>query len=113
MTIEEDPSAGFNAKLDIVDGDKDPYGDNRDGDGEDIDMNNLMQETAEELQGGDGGGEQEGEGDLNEMDDFLLAAVSEQAEQDQEGYQEVDVDNYLGDIYGDDDSSSSSEDSDD
>lgn len=117
LTIEEDPPAGFNAKLDIVDGnDDDRYDDDRDGDGdgEDIDMDNLMAEMAEELQGGDGGGEQEGEGDLdgmNEMEDFLIAAVSEQ---DQEGYQDGDVDNYGGgDMYGDDDSSSSSEDSDD
>jgi hypothetical protein len=113
LTIEEDPPAGFNAKLDIVDGDEDRYDDDRDadGEGEDIDMDNLMAEMAEELQGGDGAGEQEGEGDLNEMDDFLIAAVSEQ---DHEGYQDVDVDNYAGGgMYGDDDSSSSSEDSDD
>jgi hypothetical protein len=114
LTIEEDPPAGFNAKLDIVDGDDDDgYGDARDEDaeGEDIDMEGLMAEMVEELQGGDGGGEQEGEGDLNEMEDFLIAAVSEQ---DQEGYQDGDVDNYGGgDLYGDDDSSSSSDDSDD
>lgn len=116
LTIEEDPPAGFNAKLDIVDGDEDPYGDDRDGDGEgeDIDMDNLMAEMAEELQAGDGGGEQEGEGDLNdlnEMEDFLINAVSEQY---QEGYQDGDADNYGGDdMFGDDDSSSSSEDSDD
>ena len=117
LTIEEDPPAGFNANLDIVDGDDDdPYGDTRDEDaeGDDIDMENLMAEIVEELQAEDGGGEQEGEGELNgldEMEDFLIAAVSQQ---DQEGYQDGDVDNYGGvDMYGDDDSSSSSEDSDD
>lgn len=115
LTIEEDPPAGFSAKLDIIDGDGSPYGDDRDadGEGEDIDMDNLMAELAEELQSGDGG-EQEGEGDLNdlnEMEDFSISAVSEQ---DQEGYQDGDMDNDVGgDMFGDDDSSSSSEDSDD
>ena len=104
LTIEEDPPAGFNGQLDIVDGDEYQNGDRDgdaegDGDGEDIDMDDLMAEMAEELQGGDGG-EPEGERDLNdEMDDFLIAAVSEQ---DQDGY-----------LYADEDSSSSSDDSDD
>lgn len=115
LTIEEDPPAGFSATLDIVDGDEDDDRDGEgegEGEGEDIDVDNLIAEVDEELQGGDEVGEQEGEedlNDLNEMEDFLIAAVSEQ---DQEGYQ--DVENYVGgDLYGDDDSSSSSEDSDD
>ena len=115
LTIEEDPPAGFNGTLDIVDGDEDKYDDDGDGEGEDIDMDDLMAEM-DELQGGEGG-EPEGEGDpndLNEMEDFLAAAVSPEPEPDQEGYQEGDVDTYVGgDMFGDDDYSSSSDDSDD
>ena len=117
LTIEEDPPAGFNGTLDIVDGDEDRYDDDADaeGDGEgvDIDMDDLMAEMDKELQDGEGG-EPEGEGDLNEMDDFLAAAVSPGSEQDQEVYQNGDVGTYAGgDMFGDDDYSSSSDDSDD
>lgn len=114
LTIEEDPPAGFNGKLDIIDGDDDGYDDeDADGDGEgvDIDMDDLMAEMDEQLQGGNGEQEQEGEGEADDMEDFLFAAV---AGQDQEGDQDGDVDNYHGvDTFQDDDSSTSSEDSDD
>jgi len=119
LTIEEDPPAGFNGTLDIVDGDEDRYDDDADaeGDGEgvDIDMDDLMAEMDKQLQDGEGG-EPEGEGDPNEMEDFdfLAAAVSPGSEQDQEGYQDGDVGTYpVGDMFGDDDYSSSSDDSDD
>ena len=121
LTIEEDPPAGFNGTLDIVDGDEDRDDDDGDGDAEgdvegvDIDMDDLMAEMDEQLQGGEG--EPEGEGDLNdlnEMEDFLADAVSPEPEQDQEGYQDGDVEAYVGgDMFGDDDYSSSSDDSDD
>lgn len=120
LTIEENPPAGFNGTLDIVEGDDDRYEDrDRDAEGEaegvDIDVDDLMAEMDEQLESG-GGGEQEGEGDvngLNDMEDFLIDAVSPEPEQDQGGYQDGDVDTYLGDMFGDDDSSSSSDDSDD
>ena len=125
LTIEEDPPAGFNGKLDIVDGDEDRDDDDGyadaegdaegDGEGEDIDMEDLMAEMDKQLQ--DGGGEPEGEGDpndLNEMEDFLADAVSPEPEQDQEGYQAGEANTYEGgDMFGDDDYSSSSDDSDD
>ena len=125
LTIEEDPPAGFNGKLDIVDGDDDGDDDDGyadaegdaegDGEGEDIDMEDLMAEMDKQLQ--DGGGEPEGEGDpndLNEMEDFLADAVSPEPEQDQEGYQAGEANAYEGgDMFGDDDYSSSSDDSDD
>ena len=118
LTIEEDPPAGFNGTLDIVDGDENQYDDDEDADGEgvDIDMDDLMAEMDEQLQGEEGG-EPEGEGDLNdlnEMEDFLADAVSPEPEHDQGGYQGGDVDTYVGgDMFGDDDYSSSSDDSDD
>ena len=115
LTIEEDPPAGFNGKLDIIDGDEDRYEEeDADGDGEgvDIDMDDLMAEMDEQLQGGGGEQEQEqeGEGEGDDMDDFLFAAVAGQDQGDQDG----DVDNYLGaDTFLDDESSTSSDDSDD
>ena len=116
LTIEEDPPAGFNGTLDIVDGDENQYDEDGDGEGVDIDMDDLMAEMDEQLQDGEGG-EPEGEGDLNdlnEMEDFLAAAVSPEPEHDQEGYQDGDVGSYVGgDMFGDDDYSSSSDDSDD
>ncbi|KAF9779568.1 hypothetical protein BJ322DRAFT_364622 [Thelephora terrestris] len=112
LTIEEDPPAGFSGTLDIVEGDDDRYEDadadadaEGEAEGEDIDLDDLVAEMDQQLQGGDG--EQEGEGEGNEMEDFLINAVSEQG---QEACQDVD---FLEDaMFGDDDSSSSSDDSD-
>lgn len=115
LTIEEDPPAGFNGTLDIVDGDENQYDEDGDGEGVDIDMDDLMAEM-DELQDVETG-EPEGEGDLNdlnEMEDFLAAAVSPEPEHDQEGYQDGEAETYVGgDMFGDDDYSSSSDDSDD
>ena len=110
LTIEEDPPAGFNGTLDVIDGDEDEDED-ADGEGQDIDMDDLMAEMAKELQDE---GEPEGEGDANDMEDFLADAVSPEPEQEHEGYQDGYVDSYVGgDMFGDDDYSSSSDDSDD
>lgn len=115
LTIEEDPPAGFNGTLDIIDGDDNRCEDeDADGEGEDIDMDDLMAEMAKELQDE---GEPEGDGDLNDlndMEDFLADAVSPEPEQDHEGYQGGYADSFVGgDMFGDDDYSSSSDDSDD
>ena len=115
LTIEEDPPAGFNGTLDIIDGDENRSEDeDADAEGEDIDMDDLMAEMAKELQDE---GEPEGDGDandLNDMEDFLADAVSPEPEQDHEGYQEGYADSFVGgDMFGDDDYSSSSDDSDD
>ena len=119
LTIEEDPPAGFNGTLDIVDGDEDRYDDDADADGEgdgegvDIDMDDLMAEMDEQLQS-EGGGGPEGEENVNEIEDFLAEVVSPEPEQDQEGYQDGGVDTFVGgDMFGDEDYSSSSDDSDD
>ena len=121
LTIEEDPPAGFNGTLDIVEGDEDRYDDDGDadaeGDGEgvDIDMDDLMAEMDEQLQS-EGGGGPEGDGDVNDVEefDFLAEAVSPEPEQDQEVYQDGGADAFVGgDMFGDDDYSSSSDDSDD